>query len=60
MSAYDQHYKCSCGWFGTEDFMEEKCLFAGSLEEPPEWTRRCPSCGQDWDFMEEIDPPEEY
>ena len=47
------NFTCSCGWRGTEDQMEPECIDFGDRYQPPEWTNRCPSCGNDWENMTE-------
>lgn len=55
-----QHYECtSCGWTGHEDELRSEQTFAGNQEEPPEFEAYCPSCGDNWDQMDEVASPEE-
>ena len=56
MSWIDQRYRCTkCGFEGTSDEWESKCIFWGSREEPPEWEAWCPDCGETWETTEEVD-----
>lgn len=59
MGSWDTVYVCPCGFEGIEEQWKTTVVYAGSLEEPPEFTKYCPCCGKDWEFAEEQDVAED-
>ncbi|NIP34997.1 MAG: hypothetical protein GWN89_08920 [Thermoplasmata archaeon] len=53
-----QRYRCTrCGFDAYADDWEIECVFAGSLEEPPEYEAFCPGCGESWEEAIEVENP---
>ncbi len=48
-------FRCDCGWEGNDSDIEVEQTFAGSMDEPPEYSDRCPDCGK-LDTIWELNP----
>lgn len=48
-------FQCTdCGWIGTENQLNDVCVFHETRLEPAEYLCYCPDCGDNWENMEEV------